>query len=317
MNNILDELKGARSIGISSHIRPDGDCIGSCMGLYLYLKKAMPEALVEVFLEKPSEIFECIAGVDRILTDCGKERQFDVFIALDSVPERMGDASKYYDGAKKRINIDHHLSNPGCGDVSYVVPEASSTCELIYNVIDRKFMDQDIAKALYIGMMHDTGVFQYSNTSPSTLRAAADLISYGFDFSKLIDETFYEKSYHQSQILGRALLESILFLDGRCIVSVLEKRTLDFYGVGPQDLEGIVSQLRIIKGVECALFLYQTGVQEYKVSMRSNGSVDVSAVAAYFGGGGHKRASGCTMNGTAYDVINNLSLHIERQLNGE
>ena len=155
--------------------------------------------------------------------------------------------------------------------MNYVVPTASSTSELIYDLTEKEQLDEEIAKALYIGIIHDTGVFQYSNTSPETLRAAAKLISYGFDFSRLIEKTFYEKTYLQTQILGRALLESILFMDGKCVVSVIDRKTMDFYGASPQDLEGIVSQLRSIKGVECAIFMYETGVLEYKVSMRSGG----------------------------------------------
>ena len=148
------------------------------------------------------------------------------------------------------------------------------------------------------------------------MEIAARLIGYGFDFTKLIDETFYEKSYLQNQILGRALLESVLFMDGRCIVSGVDRKTMDFYNVEPKDLDGISSQLLTIRGVECAMFLYQTGQQEYKVSLRSSEKVDVAAVASFFGGGGHRRAAGCTMRGTYHDCINNLSLYIERQLRG-
>lgn len=236
-----------------------------------------------------------------------------MFFCLDTAADRLGGAEEYFHAAAKKINIDHHVSNSGCGDVNYVIPEASSTSELIYNLIDGEELDGEIAKALYIGIIHDTGVFQYSNTSPETLQAAARLISFGFDFSRLIEETFYEKTYLQTQILGRALLESIRFMDGKCVVSVLDKKTMEFYGASSQDLEGIVSQLRSIKGVECAVFMYQTGVLEYKVSMRSGGRINVSRIASYFGGGGHVRAAGCTMNGTSHDVINNLSLHIEKQ----
>ena len=113
--------------------------------------------------------------------------------------------------------------------------------------------------------------------------------------------------------MGRALLESIRFMDGKCVVSVLDKKTMDFYEATSQVLGGIVSQLRSIKGVECAIFMYETGVLEYKVSLRSGGRINVSKIASYFGGGGHVRAAGCTMNGTSHDVINNLSLHIEKQ----
>ncbi len=313
--NICEEVKDAGTIGISGHIRPDGDCVGSVMGLYLYLKKACPGARVEVFLEKPADIFSCIRSVQEIHTDFTTDiESFDVFFSLDTAKNRLGEAEKYFDGAKKKINIDHHISNKGCGDVNYIDSKASSTSELIYNGIDKAMLDEEIAKALYIGIIHDTGVFQYSNTAPSTLRAAAELTSYGFDFSKLIDETFYEKSYVQNQILGRALLESIMFMDGKCVVSMIDRKTMKFYRAVPQDLEGIVSQLRNTRGVECAIFMYQTDTLEYKVSLRSNGKVNVAEIASFFGGGGHVRAAGVTMPGTFYDIINNLSARIEIQL---
>ena len=112
-------------------------------------------------------------------------------------------------------------------------------------------------------------------------------------------------------------MESILLLDGKVIVGRIRQKEMDFYGVGTEDLEGIVNQLRVTDGVEVAIFLYETGNQEYKVSMRSNGLVDVSKVSSYFGGGGHVKAAGCTMHGTVHDVINNLTLHIERQIREE
>lgn len=314
--NLFEEVKGAGLIGISGHIRPDGDCVGSVMGLYLFLKKVCPGALVQVMLEKPADIFSCIKGVEEIRTDFSTDVAcFDVFFALDTAKDRLGEAEKYFDSARKKINIDHHISNKGCGDVNYIVPQASSTSELIYNgIADKGMLDEEIAKALYIGIIHDTGVFQYSNTSPATLAAAADLISYGFDFPRLIDETFYEKTYVQNQILGRALLESIMFMDGKCVVSMIDKKTMKFYRAQPQDLDGIVSHLRNTKGVECAIFMYQTDTLEYKVSLRSNGKVDVAKVAGFFGGGGHVRAAGVTMQGTFYDIVNNLSAQIAMQL---
>lgn len=314
--DILKEVSGASTIGIGGHLRPDGDCIGSAMGLYLYLSKTCPRADIQVFLEEPADIFRCISQIEQIHTDFETEiEQFDVFIALDTTKDRLGKAEDYFDRAKKRINIDHHISNKGCGDVNYIMPKASSTCELVYDLItDKEKMDEEIAKAIYIGMIHDTGVFQYSNTSPSTLRAAAELISYGFDFPKLIDETFYEKTYVQNQILGRALLESILFMNGKCVVSMIDKKTMNFYQAEPHDLEGIVNQLRNTKGVECAIFMYQLDVLEYKVSLRSNGRVNVEKVASFFGGGGHERAAGVTMQGTFHDIVNNLSAQIAVQL---
>ena len=314
MSRLEELLEGAGSVALSGHIRPDGDCIGSVMSVYQYIKKNMPTLNVGVFLEEPAPVFGCIQGIERIDSHMDTLHEYDVFIALDCTSDRLGDALEIFNRAKKKINIDHHVSNQGCGDVNIIVPDASSTCEVVYELMDAEKIDEEIAKTIYIGMIHDTGVFKYSNTSPKTLRIAADLISYGFDFSKIIDETFYEKTYVQTLICGRAVSESVRFMDGKCVFSVVDKGMMEFYGVGPKDLDGIINQLRIVKGVECAIFMYQTGHMEYKVSMRSNGLVDVSTVAVFFGGGGHVRAAGCTMRGTVHDVINNLSTQIALQI---
>lgn len=312
--NIADEVKGAKTIGISGHVRPDGDCVGSVMGLYLYLKKSLPKAQIDIYLEQPADIFNCIQDIDKIHTDFSTDAVYDAYFALDCNLERLGEAEPIFKRAVKQFNIDHHVSNSGCGLFNFIEPHRSSTCELLFELMDIEKLDEEIAKALYIGIIHDTGVFQYSNTSPRTLEIAARLIKFGFDFSSLINETFYEKTYLQSQIMGRAVLESIRFLDGKGIVSVVSQKTMDFYTVGPKDLDGIVNQLMIVKGVECAVFMYETKPMEYKVSMRSQGSVDVADIAVKFGGGGHVRAAGCTMHGTYHDVINNLSIYIEEQL---
>ena len=314
MLDLLEECRGAGRIGISGHIRPDGDCVGACLGLWQYLKKCLPQADVRVFLEKPADIFKEIKGFEEICSDFPEEDAFDVFFVVDSGADRIGGAEKYFKAAKKTINIDHHISNSGSCGINYIKPEVGSASELIYDLIEPDKLDRELAMAIYIGIIHDTGVFQYSNTTPATMEKGAKLIGYGFDFPRLIQETFYQKSYLQAQVMGRALMESIRFMDGRCIVSAMDRRIMDFYNVDSKDLDGIVNQLRNIKGVECAIFMYQTDGLEYKVSLRTSEKVNAAEVAAYFGGGGHARAAGCTMKGTFHDCVNNLSLHIEREL---
>lgn len=315
--DLLQEVGGAKRIGISGHVRPDGDCVGACLALWQFLRKSVPQADVKVLLEEPQEIFHDLKGFDEIISDFPEEDVFDVYFALDCNEERLGEAVKYFRAAVKTINIDHHVSNLGCGDVNLIQPEIGSTCEVLYDLIGEERLDRDIAEALYTGIIHDTGVFQYSNTTPETMRKGAKLISYGFDFAKLIEETFYQRTYIQSQIMGRALMESIRFMDNRCIFSAVTRKTMEFYNVGPKDLDGIVNHLRNIKGINCAIFMYETDVLEYKVSMRSDEKVDVAKVAVYFGGGGHARAAGCTMRGTFYDCVNNLSQRIAEQLEGQ
>ncbi len=315
MIDLKKELKEAQSIAISGHKRPDGDCVGANTAMYQYVKKIMPEAEVDLYLEQPSEVFSFLKGFDCINSAFDKEKTYDVFIALDcGDKERLGDVAKYYEGAGKTICVDHHISNSGFADINYIVPTASSTCELIYDLIDREDLDVHIAESIFVGIVHDTGVFQYESTSPKTFQAVSVLASFDFDRSGIIDRTFYQKSYVANQILGRALLESFLIMDGKCIVSMVDRKTMDFYAALPRQLDGIVNQLRITRGVECALFLNETGFQEFKVSMRSNRIVDVAKVATMFGGGGHIRAAGCTMNGTFHDVVNNLSAQIEKQM---
>ena len=125
-----------------------------------------------------------------------------------------------------------------------MVPDASSTSELVYNLMEKDKITLPVAEALYLGIVHDTGVFQYSCTSPETLRAAADLLEKGVDAPTLIRKTYVEKTYAQNQVLGRTLMESILFMDGKCIAAYMRRREMEFYGVGPKDLDGIVSHLR-------------------------------------------------------------------------
>lgn len=316
MINLASELEQVKSAAIAGHIHPDGDCIGSCMGLYLYIRKYFPQVeTVDVYLEEFRNSFSFIKEIDQVKHSCGEDRSYDRIFCLDAGDaERLGDAVKYLKTAKKSICIDHHISNTGYADVNMIVPYASSTSELVYGLLEPEKITKEIAEPLYMGIAHDTGIFQYSCTSPETMRIAGKLMETGINFSEIVDETFFKRSYLQNQILGRALLESILVLDKKCIISGVRKKDMEFYHVTPMDLEGIVSQLKTTEGVEAAIFLYETKNQEYRVSMRSNGNVDVQKVASYFGGGGHTRAAGCTMQGSFHDVVNNLTLHIEKQM---
>ena len=313
LNHALEQVK---TVAIGGHVRPDGDCVGSCMGVYQYIKTWYPEIEVDVYLEDIPESFKRLIAVsDQIKGEVAEVKAYDLFITLDCADvARLGFSSALFENAKHTICVDHHVSNDAFADENHIVPDASSTSELIYHLLPYEKITKEIAECLYLGIVHDTGVFQYSCTSPETMEAAANLMRKGIRANEIIDKTFYEKTYAQNQILGRALLESILFMDGKCIFTCLTKKIMDFHGVKPKDLEGIVSQLRVTEGVEVAIFLYQTDEQEFKVSRRASGDVDVSKVAQKFGGGGHKKAAGVTMKGTMHEIINNLSEQICAQL---
>lgn len=318
MDRIEEILDGVTTMGIAGHIRPDGDCVGSCMALYLYIKKWYPQIRVDVYLDHPKPVFQHIDCMDEIKMETEGEKVYDLFVTCDvSARDRLALAGDYFESAKKTACIDHHVSNRGFAMINHIRGDISSACEVLYGLLDPEKVDRPVATAIYTGMAHDTGVFQYSSTSPQTMRIAAALMETGFNFSKIIDESFYEKTYIQNQVMGRVLAESIMLLDGKCIVGCMKKKDMDFYGVDGKDLEGIVSQLRLTRGVEVAMFLYEVESQVFKVSLRSNGCVDVSKIAVYFGGGGHMRAAGCDLAGSMYDVINNVSEQIEKQLLGQ
>lgn len=318
MNDFMKAVQEADTIAIAGHMRPDGDCVGACMGLYGYIKSNYPTKAVTVYLEEFPEAFDYLREEKAFVEVCGQEDAYDLFVALDcGDEERLGETRQVMERAKHTCCVDHHITNTQYADENFVFPESSSTSQILYGFMEDEKVNYETACALYTGIIHDTGVFKHSCTTSETMRMAGKLMDKGIPFGKIIDGSFYMKSYKQLQIMGRCLLESVRILDGRCIFSVVRKSVMDFYNAKPSDLDGVIDQMRTTEGIEVAILLDERELGEYKVSMRSNELVDVSAIAKFFGGGGHVRAAGCTIEGAAFDVINNLTLHIEKQLGEE
>lgn len=311
--DIKSLLGDARKIAITGHIRPDGDCIGSCLGLYNYIKDNFAELEAKVFLEQPGAEFGYIRGIDEVITTPDDEK-YDALVVLDcGAKDRFEPFYKVWDNSARKINIDHHVSNEMYADFNHVEGGASSTCEVLFGFLDENLISREVAECIYTGIIHDTGVFKYSATSRDTMLIAGKMMEKGIDYSSIIDNSFYKKTYIQNQILGRALLESVLFYNGLCIFTAITKKEMDFYGVDGKQMGGIVEQLRLTDGVEVAIFLYEVNPSEYKVSMRSKKIIDVSKIAQTFGGGGHVRAAGFNMCGSVHDIINNVSAQMAPQ----
>lgn len=305
----------ANTIAIAGHVRPDGDCVGSCLGLYLFLTGMAKEKKIDVYLESVPAAFSFLSGTECAHTEVTPGCTYDLFISLDcGSRDRLGFTEELFLSATRTVNIDHHISNTMFANENHVEADSSSTCEVLCGLLPMDSVSKDVAECLYLGIVHDTGVFKHSNTTRKTMDTAGCLLEKGVSASKVIDDSFYRKTYMQNQILGRCLLESILLLDGKIIFSYVSQKMMQLYGALPSDLDGIIDQLRVTEGVEVAILVREEGVQLHKASLRSNGKVDVSAICCMFGGGGHKMAAGCTMNGSIHDVINNLSGQIEHQL---
>ncbi|MCR5684041.1 MAG: bifunctional oligoribonuclease/PAP phosphatase NrnA [Lachnospiraceae bacterium] len=307
-------VEGAKRIGIAGHIRPDGDCIGTCLALYNYILRNF-SCETDIYLEEIPESFRILKNVDDVNSLYPDAAPYDLFIAVDCGDfERLGKAGRYLKEAKLSLCLDHHDTNTGYAMKNRIVPTAAAAAEALFDLMDPELIDINIAEALYLAIVHDTGVFKHSNTTRHTMEVAGRLLEYGVSSSKIIDGTFYEKTYLQNQILGRCLMESIVALDGKVIFSSVNRKVQALYGLESSDTEGVIDQLRVTKGVEVAILLKEMNPQVWRVSMRSCTSVNVGEICMKFGGGGHIRAAGCIMNGSMHDVINALLREIEQRL---
>ena len=317
MKSFLEsQIMESRTVAIVGHTRPDGDCVGSCMGLYNYIKDNYPEIQVDVYLESIMDSYKIVKRTEEIRQPDGEDKIYDVCICLDtSQKNRMTEgAEPYFDKAKQTINIDHHVSNTGFAGVNHVVSTASSASEVVYDLLNPEKITLAAAEALYMGIICDSGVFKYSSTSEHTMQIAGHLMSIGVDSSRWIDEVFYERTYTQAKLLGQALLNSQTAFDGRCIYTLVDREMFDRFGADRNDLEGIVEQLRLTKGAEVAILMSETEEGTTKFSFRPKRYVDVNQVAGLYGGGGHVRAAGCTVQGNYKDALKIFLDAIEGQL---
>ena len=308
------QLKGKQTVAIAGHVRPDGDCVGSCLATYNYITTYYPQIKVDLYLEPIPNIFKFLNNSDKIRHSYEGETVYDLCIAQDCGDlGRLGFAADCFTNAKQTFCVDHHISNQNFADENYIFPQASSASELVYELIEEEKITKEIAECIYVGIIHDTGVFQYSCTSAKTMNIAGNLMQKGIDFTKIIEDTFYTKTYNQNRILGQALVGARLAADGKVVYSVITKEQMAEYEVLPKHLDGIVSQLRVTKDVQAAIFLYETD-DGYKVSMRSGNEVNVAEVAMKFGGGGHIKAAGVSMEGTPDTILKALLDEIQKQL---
>ena len=314
---LTDRLSAAGTIVILGHIHPDGDCVGSALGLRNYLRSVMPEKDVRVFLEEPDLKFAFLKGFDEMIRVPDKTFRADLAVALDvSDLGRLGDFRVMFDNAAATFNVDHHVTNPHFAGETVCRPEASSACEVLFDLIDPELVDRETAACLYTGIVTDTGVFKYQQTSAHTMEIAGTLMEKGIPFGEIIDVAFYRKTPVQNRMLGKCLVDSIPRLGGKCLFSVVTMKDKKAFGADHRDLDGVAEQLRLTQGVECSCLISETVTGQWKLSLRSADRVNVAEIAALYGGGGHIRAAGCTIDGTvpAADIMDRIVTETGRQL---
>ena len=297
-------VKGSAEVAVCCHVAPDGDAFGSMLALGRVLGQQGKKVWMSWGSEEPvvPYSYAWLPGTDLITRPDAVPEAPETFIAVDCADlKRLELLTGRFEGAGTTINLDHHLSNSGFGDLNLVDPRKASSAELVFELIRRMEVpiDSDTATCLYTGVVTDTGRFQYSNTIPETLRAAAELRDLGADHLAVAERVYESASLAQLRILGNVLARAQL-QDG-VVFSWLE--TKDLAGERPEAAEDIIDVLRTVRDARIALLLKEQADGSWKGSLRSRGGGDVSQVAKSFGGGGHAAAAGFTVQGSRDEVV--------------
>jgi phosphoesterase RecJ-like protein len=302
---IARALREHQSFAVLSHVRPDGDALGSQLAMALALRQMGKDVRVwneDGMLQK----YSFLPRAELMSSPPALKEAVDVVLALDTaIQNRLGTAIEAVASSKLCINIDHHPSNPGYGDLVYIDAAAPATGQILFELLKaEKFpIDGEIAENLFVAISTDTGSFQYSNTTARTFAIAAELVAHGVDVGR-VSQQLYE-SYPRRRIeLLRELLRTMRFEAGGRVASFsLSLQTAAELGVLPEDNEGLIDHIRAIQGVIVAVFFEELADGKVRVSMRSKEQkVDVCAICQQFGGGGHTLAAGARVRGTLAEV---------------
>ena len=298
-------LREGVRFAVLGHVRPDGDALGSQLALGLSLKQLGKDVRIwneEGMLEK----YSFLPNANLLTKPPAEPEDVDVAIALDTaIQNRLGNSLPAVRSAKVWINIDHHPSNPGYGDLVYIDPKSPATGQILFDLIksEKLPIDAAIAENLYVAVSTDTGSFQYPNTTARTLEIAAELVRAGVDVGR-VSQLTYENYPRRRVELLRDLLGTMRFdANDRVASFSLSLATAKKLGVLPEDNEGLIDHLRAIRGVIVAVFFEELADGKVRVSMRSkNEKVNVCAICEKFGGGGHVLAAGARVRGSLAEV---------------
>ena len=312
LEQIKELIEKAKKILILTHENPDGDAVGSSLGLMNGLKKL--EKDVTVVIPNLNEMYSFLPGFDEIKKEANAE-DYDLCIALDSSDlDRLGECRDLFEKIEDTIVIDHHITNQNFGDVNYVNAVASSTCQNIIVILAAMdiAINKDMATCIYSGILTDTGGFRY-NVQSETFEFAGMLLETGIDIAKIYKILFDTTTEARTRLLGRAINNLEILEDGKIAFTYVTAKDMEELNNQDGDQENIVNYGRNIEGVEVSVFLREKD-GKYKASLRSNTYVDVSSIATMFSGGGHTKAAGFEISGTLGDAKETIISEIKKQL---
>ncbi|MFH1442061.1 MAG: bifunctional oligoribonuclease/PAP phosphatase NrnA [Candidatus Omnitrophota bacterium] len=322
LKKIAAQIRNQNNFLITSHVNMEADALGSELAFYRLVKLLNKNAVIvnEDNLPYGYEFLPGVEVIKKYKDTLKKYLKYDCFVALDcSDLKRTGEVYKLITEGKPVINIDHHISNVNFGTYNWVLPQASSCCEMLYYLYKELGVrfDKDSALALYSGILTDTGSFRFSNTTSHTHKAAAELLEYGLDVVGIYGKLYGNFPYRDMKLVAKIINEARRQHQGKIIWFQVTGEVLKKYKKIYADLtDSVLSFARAIKDTEVAvLFKENLGVKnEVRVNFRSQGKIDVNKIAGHFGGGGHKTASGCTIHARLGQAKSKVLKKIEEAL---
>jgi phosphoesterase RecJ-like protein len=287
-------LLGAHNIALVCHINPDGDALGSMLGLALALE-SLGKNVLRLCQDTVPLSYQFMAGAHLVADHPPADWAVDVSVGLDCDAEhRLGNLAPFILKAPKVVDLDHHTGSGPFGDIRVLESASSSTSQVVYDLLPflGAPLTTEIATCLLTGIIFDTGAFRHSNTSASTFTAAAALVEAGAVPDLIHQRMFDDRPFSNVKLLGRALTNALT--DGSVAWSALTRKDFRESGAAEAETEGVVNNLMAIRGINAAALFRETA-HGIKVSLRSRNGIDVAAVARRFGGGGHVKAAGCTV----------------------
>jgi phosphoesterase RecJ-like protein len=312
LDRAAEVIAGAPEVAIACHVNPDADALGATLGLAAFLRARGTDVVASypnVPLDPPRWA-AALPGSDGLVEVSGFPTAPAVMVTCDCASlDRLGPLVPAAERARELVWIDHHRSNEGLGTVQVVDPDASSTCELVYRIVGRigGELPTDAAACLYAGIVTDTGRFQYEATRPETLRIAAELREHDFDHARLSQALYEDNASGYLALVGVALRRMTLVPDADLVWTYLTQADLAEAGIDHGETDDLIDVVRTAREVDVAVLLKQQRDGRFKVSARSRGAHDLAAVAARFGGGGHRLAAGYTSRHGPAETIQELA----------
>ncbi len=306
---------------LSGHINADGDAIAAVIATHLFLKK-LGKTSYMIFTDKTLDhrfaYLEPFKDILHYQAVDVKQTPIKAAIILD-VPGylRLGEASKLLPAREHVARIDHHPQEDSMGELEWVDEVASSTTAMVYEIIEASGVeiDLELAKAIYTGIVYDTGRFSFSNTTARDLDICSQMVARGVNPSQINNIIFFENSLQALRTIGKGLYTMETYLDGQ--VAVIYLNNEDVQNSNPHEIEELTNYSVAVRGGKIGLFIREIKPDFHKISLRSKCHVDVNKVAKAFDGGGHARAAGCRIAGTKQEVIKKLVEEIARHLNSQ